>query len=109
MRRGTLRHVDVERGESHDSRTMLRLDIPETDNQQAVTQALEDFNVQDGDNIKITPILPYAAKTGYLDGHVSRPGKFAYSEGIKVTDLSKADQERRHQRATRHGAITRPS
>ena len=28
---GTLRHVDVERVESHEGRTMLRLDIPETD------------------------------------------------------------------------------
>src|SRR6202043_354997 len=64
---GTLRHVDVERLESHESRTMLRLDIPEANNQEQVTQALEDFKVQDGDKIKITPILPYADKTVYLD------------------------------------------
>ncbi|MGC2329785.1 MAG: SLBB domain-containing protein, partial [Candidatus Sulfotelmatobacter sp.] len=82
---GTLRHVDVERVESHESRTMLRLDIPETNNQAQVTEALEDFKVQDGDKIKITPILPYASKTVYLDGYVSRPGKFAYTDGMKVT------------------------
>jgi len=70
---GTLRHVDVERVESHQGRTMLRLDIPETDSDANVAQALDDFAVQDGDKIKITPILPYADKTVYLDGHVSAP------------------------------------
>ena len=51
---GTLRHVDVERVEAHESRSMLRLDIPESDaapgtDQAAVTAALEKFEVQDGD------------------------------------------------------------
>src|SRR5262249_38285583 len=55
MQTGTLRHVDVERVESHLSRSMLRLDIPEDNNQQAVTEALDDFQVQDGDKVKISP------------------------------------------------------
>jgi protein involved in polysaccharide export with SLBB domain len=87
LQSGTLRHVDVERVEAHLSRTMLRLDIPEDNNQQTVTQALEDFQIQDGDKIKISPILPYADKTVYLEGHVFRPGKFAYREGMKVSDV----------------------
>lgn len=84
---GTLRHVDVERVQAHESRTMLRLDIPENNNQDAVTKALEDFKIQDGDKIKISPILPYADKTVYLDGHVFHPGKYAFRDGMKVTDL----------------------
>ena len=109
MPTGTLRHVDVERVETHESRTMLRLDIPETNNQQAVTQALNDFNVQDGDHIKITPILPYADKTVYLDGHVSRPGKFAYREGMKVTDLIKSYKDLLPEPSTTHAEIIRLS
>ncbi len=104
---GTLRHVDVERVESHESRTMLRLDIPETNNQVKVTEALEDFNVQDGDKIKITPILPYANKTVYLDGYVSRPGKFAYSDGMKVTDLIKSYKDLLPEPSTTHAEIIR--
>lgn len=84
---GTLRHVDVERVEAHESRTMLRLDIPENNNSATTTEALEKFEVQDGDKIKISPILPFSEKTVYLDGHVSRPGKFAYRDGMKITDL----------------------
>jgi protein involved in polysaccharide export with SLBB domain len=104
---GTLRHVDVERLESHESRTMLRLDIPEANNQEQVRQALEDFKVQDGDTIKITPILPYADKTVYLDGYVSRPGKFAYSDGMKVTDLIKSYKDLLPEPSTSHAEIIR--
>ena len=104
---GTLRHVDVERVESHESRTMLRLDIPETNNQAQVTEALENFKVQDGDKIKITPILPYAGKTVYLDGYVSRPGKFAYSDGMKVTDLIKSYKDLLPEPSITHAEIIR--
>jgi protein involved in polysaccharide export with SLBB domain len=104
---GTLRHVDVERVESHESRSMLRLDIPENNNQEQITKALEDFKVQDGDKIKITPILPYAEKTVYLDGYVFRPGKFAYSEGMKVTDLIKSYKDLLPEPSISHAEIIR--
>jgi len=84
---GTLRHVDVERVSAHDARSMLRLDIPENNNAADVNKALQDFQIQDGDRVKISPILPYADKTVYLEGHVFRPGKFGYYKGMKVTDL----------------------
>jgi protein involved in polysaccharide export with SLBB domain len=84
---GTLRHVDVDRVQAHESRTMLRVDLPENNGQANVTEALERFSVQDGDKIKISPILPFSEKTVYLDGHVFRPGKFAYRDGMKITDL----------------------
>jgi protein involved in polysaccharide export with SLBB domain len=66
---------------------MLRLDIAEDNNQAVVNKALEDFQIQDGDKVKISPILPYADKTVYLTGHVFRPGKFAYTDGMKLTDV----------------------
>jgi protein involved in polysaccharide export with SLBB domain len=106
---GTLRHVDVERVESHEGRTMLRLDIPETNSDAGVNKALEDFVVQDGDKIKITPILPYADKTIYLDGHVSRPGKFAYTDGMKVTDLIKSYKDLLPEPSIAHAEIIRLS
>lgn len=104
---GTLRHVDVERVEAHQSRTMLRLDIPENNNQEAVTKALEDFQVQDSDKIKILPILPVTEKSVYLDGHVFRPGKYAYREGMKVTDLVKSYSNLLPEPYGRHAEIIR--
>jgi protein involved in polysaccharide export with SLBB domain len=109
MTSGTLRHVDVERIQAHVSRTMLRLDMPENNSSQEVTKALEDFQVQDGDRIKISPILPYADKTVYLDGHVFRPGKFAYRDGMTVTDLVKSYNDLLPEPSKTHAEIIRLS
>jgi protein involved in polysaccharide export with SLBB domain len=104
---GTLRHVDVERVQAHESRTMLRLDIPENNNQESVTKALDDFAVQDGDKIKISPILPYADKTVYLEGHVFRPGKYAFREGMLITDLIKSYKDLLPEPSKLHAEIVR--
>jgi polysaccharide export outer membrane protein len=106
---GTLRHVDVERVEAHESRTMLRLDIPENNNEDAVTKAIEEFKIQDGDKVQISPILPYADKTVYLDGYVFRPGKFAYRDGMKVTDLIKSYKDVLPEPYKQHAEIIRLS
>jgi protein involved in polysaccharide export with SLBB domain len=104
---GTLRHVDVERLQAHESRTMLRLDIPENNNEASVTKALEDFKIQDGDQVKISPIVPYADKTVYLDGHVFRPGKYAYRDGMKITDLIKSYKDVLPEPYKQHAEIIR--
>ena len=107
LQSGTLRHVDVERTEAHQSRSMLRLDIPEDNNKDAVTKALDSFVIQDGDKVKITPILPYADKTVYLEGHVFSPGKFAYRDGMKVTDIIHSYNELLPEPYKRHAEIIR--
>src|SRR5439155_744113 len=63
-----LRHMDVERLVAHEKRTMIRLDLPQNNDQQAVRSTLEEFHVQDGDRVKISPILQYAEQAVYLAG-----------------------------------------
>jgi polysaccharide biosynthesis/export protein len=104
---GTLRHVDVERVEAHESRTMMAVDIPETNNSEAATKALEDFKIQDGDKVKISPIVAYADNTVYLDGHVYRPGKYAYHDGMKLTDLIKSYKDLLPEPYKNHAEIIR--
>src|SRR6266536_2878049 len=106
---GTLRHVDVDRVQAHLSRAMLSLDIPEDNNQESATEALEKFQIQDGDKIKISPILPFSEKTVYLDGHVFRPGKYAYRDGMKVTDLVHAYTDLLPEPYKQHAEIIRLS
>jgi len=84
---GTLRHVNVERIQAHEARTMLSLDIPDNSGDDATTLALEKFTVQNGDKIRILPILPYSEKTVFLDGHVFRPGKYPFHDGMRISDL----------------------
>jgi protein involved in polysaccharide export with SLBB domain len=104
---GTLRHIEVERVTAHESRGLLRLDLPENNNQEAATAALEAFKIQDGDKIRISPILPYSERTVYLDGHVMHPGKHAYREGMRVTDLIASYTDLLPEPAERHAEIIR--
>jgi protein involved in polysaccharide export with SLBB domain len=106
---GTLRHVDVDRVEAHENRTMLRVDLPENNGKANVTEALEQFNIQDGDKIKISPILPFSEKTVYLEGHVFRPGKYAYRDGMKVTDLLRSYSDLLPEPYKQHAEIIRLS
>ena len=82
----TLRHVEVQRVEAHEKRTMLTLDLSPTGGD-ASEQQLEAFKISDGDVVHIFPIAPYNESAIYLDGHVLRPGRYSYKEGMKFTDL----------------------
>jgi protein involved in polysaccharide export with SLBB domain len=104
---GTLRHIDVERVVAHENRTMVRLDLPESNNDQAINAALDQFNVQDGDKIRISPILPYSEKTVYLDGHVFHPGKYPYREGMTVADLIHSYRDLLPEPSQQHAEIIR--
>ncbi len=104
---GALRHIDVERVVAHESRTMLRLDLPEGNDPKAVDKALEDFSVQGDDKIRISPILSYSEKTIYLDGHVFHPGKYPYKDGMTVTDLIHSYNDLLPEPSRRHAEIIR--
>ncbi|HJT68619.1 MAG TPA: SLBB domain-containing protein [Terriglobales bacterium] len=104
---GTYRHIEVERVIAHENHTMLRLDMPEGNDAQAVNKALNDFVVQDGDKIRISPILPYSDKTVYLDGHVFHPGKYAYRDGMKLTDLIHSYSDLLPEPYKRHAEVIR--
>jgi len=104
---GTLRAIDVDRLQAHQDRAMLRLDLPEGNNQEAVTRVLDNFQIQDGDKIKISPILPYSEKTVYVDGHVFKPGKYAFREGMKLTDVIHSYKDLLPEPSRQHAEIVR--
>ena len=104
---GTLRHIDVERVQAHEQRIMLSLDLPETNDQQSILKSMEAFKVQDGDQIRISPILPYSYQTVFLDGHVFHPGKYPYHDGMKLTDLVKSYSDLLPEPSHRHAEIIR--
>ncbi|MGB7846314.1 MAG: SLBB domain-containing protein [Candidatus Acidiferrum sp.] len=82
-----LQHIEVQRLEAHEKRTMLSLDLAPNGDPDAVAKELSEFKIQDGDQIHIFPIASYNEKVIYLQGHVLRPGRYAYSDGMKLTDL----------------------
>ena len=82
-----LRHIEVQRLEAHEKRTMLTLDLGSTGDQKEIDKQLQDFKIGDGDQVHIFPIAPYNQDAIYLQGHVLRPGRYSYKNGMKVTDL----------------------
>jgi len=83
----TLRHIEVQRVELHEKRTMLTLDLLPAGDADSAKRQLEAFKVNDGDEIHIFPIAPYNEDAIYLQGHVLRPGRFSYKQGMNLSDL----------------------
>ena len=105
----TLRHIEVQRVVSHQKQTMLSLDVPQDDSAEAATKQLEAFQIQDGDRIRIFPIAPYSQDAVYLEGHVLRPGKYSFHEGMRVTDLIGSYKDLLPEPALQYGEIIRLS
>ena len=89
----SLREINVERIEAHERRVTLSLQLPDSNEKQAVAQAVGSFQVHDGDRITISPILPYSDATVYVQGHVFRPGKYPYHPGIQISELIRSYQD----------------
>jgi protein involved in polysaccharide export with SLBB domain len=112
-----LQHIEVQRLEAHEKRTMLTLDLSTSDlspsalspngKADAVTAQLSSFKIQDGDQIHIFPIAPYNEQAIYLQGHVLRPGRYSYHEGMKLTDLISSYNDLLPEPAGRYAEIVR--
>jgi polysaccharide biosynthesis/export protein len=82
-----LQHVELQRLQAHEKRTMLNLNFSSSDDPAGLAKQLSAIKVQDGDEIHIFPIAPYNEGAVYLQGHVLRPGKYSYRQGMKLSDV----------------------
>jgi protein involved in polysaccharide export with SLBB domain len=83
----TLRHIEVQRIEAHEKRTMLTLDIAPSLDTESIKKQLDAFKINDGDEVHIFPIAPYNEDAIYIQGHVQRPGRYSYKQGMNLSDL----------------------
>jgi protein involved in polysaccharide export with SLBB domain len=100
----SLQHVEVQRLEAHEKRTMLSLDL--SPDNTGVSQ-LTAFKVKDGDEIHIFPIAPYNQDTIYLQGHVLNPGRYSFHQGMKLTDVLASYKDILPEPAAHYGEIIR--
>ncbi len=100
----TLKHVEVQRLDAHEKRTMLSLDLTLENGK---VPELEAFKIKDGDEIHIFPIAPYNQDTIYLQGHVLRPGKYSYADGMRITDIITSYKDLLPEPAAHYGEIIR--
>jgi protein involved in polysaccharide export with SLBB domain len=82
-----LSHIRIERIDAYSQRVTVTLPDHDTQSLQAARGAIDDFQVEDGDRISIEPILPYSQQAIYLAGHVVRPGRLPYSDGMRLSDV----------------------
>ena len=82
-----LSHIEVQRLDAHEKRTMLSLDVSGTTDPTEIEAKLGAFQVQDRDEIHIFPIATFNQDAVYLQGHVLRAGRYAYKPDMRVTDL----------------------
>jgi protein involved in polysaccharide export with SLBB domain len=102
-----LRHIEVQRVETHEKRTMLSLNIRNPKGSDEINQQLESFAIHDGDIIRIFPIAPYNVDAVYLEGHVLRPGRYSYKSGMQLSDLVSSYSDLLPEPATHYAEIIR--
>ena len=82
-----LQHIELQRLQAHEKRTMQTIEISPSGDTAAIERELSAVKIGDGDEIHIFPIAAYNENAIYLQGHVQRPGRYSYREGMKLTDV----------------------
>jgi protein involved in polysaccharide export with SLBB domain len=83
----SLGHITIERIDANKQRETVTLHLSGKDGSQPDHDALDKYPVKDGDRIRIEPILPYSERAIYLEGHVVRPGRAPFTEGMRLSDV----------------------
>jgi polysaccharide biosynthesis/export protein len=100
-----LSHIEVQRLDAHEKRTMLSLDVSGSTDPAEIEAKLAAFEVQDRDEIHIFPIATFNQDAVYLQGHVLRAGRYAYTPGMKLTDLISSYSDLMPEPSTKYAEI----
>jgi len=82
---GWLQHVQVERIEDHARRTVVDFDL----SGDTAARGQLDMRLQDGDVVKVYPVLEREEGVVFLDGHVIRPTKYQLRPNMRLADVLK--------------------
>ena len=102
----SLSHITIERIDANGHRETVTIKTGSQQDPQANRAAVDAFAVKDGDRIHISPILPYSERAIYLAGHVARPGRISYNDGMQLSDVLRSYQDMLPEPAE-HGEVIR--
>jgi len=102
----SLGHIVIERIDARQQRETVTLSAGPNQGSQVDQSAIAAFGVKDGDRIRVEPILPYSQRAIYLAGHVVRPGRLAFSERMRLSDVLRSYRDMLPEPAA-HGEIVR--
>jgi protein involved in polysaccharide export with SLBB domain len=88
-----LGHIVIDRIDANHQRETVSLNLPASSNAEAARGAIAAFSVHDGDRVHVSAILPYSQRVVYMEGHVVRPGRMAYHDGMQLSDVLHSYQD----------------
>jgi len=82
-----LGHVTIERIAANQRREVIHVEGGGTNGKGTTAATFADVDLKDGDRVSVGAVLPYSEQVVYLQGHVARPGKLAYRDGLRLADV----------------------
>jgi protein involved in polysaccharide export with SLBB domain len=88
-----LGHIVVDRIDANHQRETVSLDLPAGSSSESARATIAAFAVHDGDRVHVAAILPYSQRVVYMEGHVLRPGRTPYRDGMRLSDVLHSYQD----------------
>jgi protein involved in polysaccharide export with SLBB domain len=82
-----LTHIAVERVVANQGREEIGINADVNEDPSVTRGKLTQFEVKDGDRIHIATVLPVNDRVVYVQGHVARPGRIAFRDNMRVSDV----------------------
>jgi protein involved in polysaccharide export with SLBB domain len=102
----SLTHITIDRVVANQHREEVAVEIKPDESPDTAMAHLHSTEVKDGDRVHIASVLPYSERVIYLQGHVARPGKIAYRDDMRLSDVLRSYQDLLPEPA-QHGEIVR--
>ena len=83
----SLTHISVERVDAYRGRETVHVGTAAAGRDVEGAEAIHAFRVQDGDRVEVAAVAPYSERVVYLEGHVVRPGRQPFRDGMHLSDL----------------------
>jgi protein involved in polysaccharide export with SLBB domain len=82
-----LSHITIERIVANQRRETVPVQAPASIGQANEEDNFANVELKDGDRVRVGTVLPSSERVVYLQGHVGRPGKLAYRDGLHLADV----------------------
>jgi len=88
-----LNYISIERIQPNRERETVSLNLPASSTAEDTQKAIAAFAIKDGDRVRVAAITPHSERAIYVEGHVVRPGKYPYRDGMKLSDVVRTYQD----------------
>jgi len=82
-----LSHITIERIVANQRREIIPVPGPAANGQANEEANFANLELKDGDRVRVGTVLPSSERVIYLQGHVGRPGRIAYRDGLHLADV----------------------